>query len=144
MSTTNGGEPQELPIGFKAAYEQLEKKGGRRTFSNMRFRMLNVYGLYVQARYRSGLMRNPKRNHFLRWFTEPEYVETSIRDLSDLYIDGVSSGRLHGNSEGSALAIQQMLAKPDFGPVNLIVSGHFTESGWFVDSVEIEPRTKPA
>lgn len=144
MSTTTGGDHDELPIGFKAAYEQLQKNGGRRNFSNMRFRMLNVYGVYVQERYYSGMMRNPKRNTVFRWLTEPEYVPTQLRDLSDLYVDGASCGRLHGNSEASARAIQQMLANPAFGPVNLIISGHFTESGWFVDSISIEPRTNPA
>ncbi len=136
----NSGEQkmnEELPIGFAAACKELDAKlkGKSRSYSGLTYKLLQVRSVFVQERHYSARVRNP-RYHGLRKLFEPEYIDGSMRGLSELYIDGRREGPLHGGSESSALAFQQMLAVGGL-TVDLIISGHFTESGWYVDSITL-------
>lgn len=131
-----------LPVGYVEALKQLEQNGGRRTFSNMTYRLPNVCSLYVEERYLCATVRNPMSSSFWGFFFEPEYVRGSRRGLSNLYVDGRLEGPLHGCSEGAALAIGRMLASTQ-RPANLIICGHFTQAGWFLDSITVEPKSEP-
>ncbi|MDZ4836194.1 MAG: hypothetical protein SGJ27_20645 [Candidatus Melainabacteria bacterium] len=134
MSTEPKNE--ELPIGYANACELLEKKNGSRCNRSMRYRLTNVRGVYVEERFSSGLVRNPAKQGF--WgFLQSDYIRGSVRELSTVYINGEGHGRLHGGSESCARAIQQMLSAPGQKSIDLIVSGHFTESGWFVDDIKV-------
>ncbi|MBX9694019.1 MAG: hypothetical protein K2Z81_16665 [Cyanobacteria bacterium] len=131
-------EPQkELPVGLAAACKQLDAtlKGRSRSYQSLTYRLLKVRSLFVEERYYSARVRNPRYRGFWK-LLEPEYINGSSRGLSYLYADGNQEGRLHGGSEGQALALQQMLSAGG-EPVDLVVSGHFTESGWYIDSIRV-------
>ena len=131
---------EEIPIGYRAAYEAMIKKNdGRRNFRNLTYRLPAVVSLHVEDRYESCQVRNP-RHTGLRKLWEPEYISGSRKGLSYLWVDGEKQGLLHGGSDGAAVSIQQMLANSQ-NPVDLIISGHFTESGWYIDSVKVD-KTK--
>jgi hypothetical protein len=136
MNKQNDLETTDLPVGRAAACQRLEQSGGRKSHSHMRYRLLRVYSLYVEERHYLATVRNPRYRGFWK-LLEPEFVQGSTKGLSELYVDGKSEGRLHGGSEGQARSIQLMLASTQ-KPVNLIIDGHFTSSGWFVDSIKVE------
>lgn len=134
--TTNPGNKEvaekDLPIGHAEAYKALS---GRSSYRSMRYRVLAVNSLYIEERHYSCQVRNPRYTGLRKLF-EPAFITGSARGLSNLYIDGKSEGPLHGSSEGMARGIAAMLENTR-KPVDLVISGHFTESGWYVDSVKV-------
>lgn len=129
---------QDMPGSYNEAVSRLRQEYGQNIlYKQMQFVLKGVRALVIAPRYRSQRIENPARKQSLwGWLTADEYVWTSVRDLGELYVDGRSAGRLHGHSEDHANAIAPLLAT---APQNLIVSGHHTESGWYIDSIAIAP-----
>lgn len=135
MNPQNNPSAEGLPESYAEALERLRKSGNSR-YRSMSYVLKNVRTLLVVPRFRSQRVKNPARQVSVwAWLTAEEYVWTSVRDLGELYADGASVGRLHGSSEDQATAVAALLAAA--GPSNVVISGHFTESGWYVDSVTV-------
>lgn len=136
-------EPKEqtaseaLPTSYAEAVERLEKSsGGRRTYRNMSYVLKGARVMTIVPRFRQQRVRNPARQASLwAYLTADEYVWTSVPDLGELYVDGKQVGRLHGHSGDEAVGVAAYLKAA--GPQDVVINGHFTESGWFVDSVTL-------
>lgn len=127
---------QDLPESYAEALGRLNKSGSDRNYRSMSYMLKGARVVTLRPRYRSQRIENPARRASVwGYLTAERYVWTEVRDLPDLYIDGKWVGRLHGGSEDQAQAVGSMLAVA--GPKDVVISGHFTESGWFVDSVTL-------
>lgn len=137
MNPFNPGEWEKLPQSLVEATAKLKAEvGNDLRFRGVTFVIKGARAMHIAPRYRSQMMRNPAReNSFWGWLTASDYVRGQARDLSELFVDGVPMGKLHGGSEDMALGIAPMLANG--GEINLIISGHYTESGWYIDSLSI-------
>ncbi|MDZ4838260.1 MAG: hypothetical protein SGJ27_31135 [Candidatus Melainabacteria bacterium] len=119
-----------LPFGRAEANLLFEQ------FNNVVYRIIDVRSVCIKDIFHCRLVKNPKRRGFWGLFM-PKYVPLYWVHASMLCVNDSCEGRLQGGY-WTARKLQSMFADPSQRPVDLIVRGHFNESGWTIDHIEVQ------